>query len=68
MIPLSSKDLSSATVAHLHKTQLKVDGEPTFERRAKKAISSWDSKSSGQGGKKAFWGNKKDTTPNVRGR
>ncbi|CAA9269608.1 MAG: hypothetical protein AVDCRST_MAG56-2975 [uncultured Cytophagales bacterium] len=39
---------------HLDKTQLKVDGEPTFESRAKKASSLWDSKGSGQGGKKAF--------------
>lgn len=54
MIRLNSKDLSSATVAHLHKTQLKVDGEPTFEGRAKKAGSLWDNKSSGNAGKKAF--------------
>lgn len=54
MIQLHSKDLSSATVAHLHQTQQKVDGEPTFESRAKKANSLWDGKGSSQGGKKAF--------------
>jgi uncharacterized protein (TIGR02646 family) len=53
MIQLSSKVLSSATVAHLQATQQKIDGEPDFKSKALKADSLWNNKKQGKG-KKAF--------------
>jgi len=53
MIFLSFKDIQTSSVAHLDKVQKDILKETTFEARAKRANSKWDSKTSGTG-KQAF--------------
>ena len=54
MLHLPSKNLSTTTQNYLNKLQKQVDLEPTFEKKAKKAKSLWESKRSSKAGKEAF--------------
>lgn len=53
MIHLNSKNIDASSNAHLEKVQKEITDELSFEAKAKKANSKWDSKTSGNG-KSAF--------------
>lgn len=54
MIRLTSKNIKAATQSHLDSVQQTILGESVFADQAKKASSSWDSKTSSQAAKDAF--------------
>jgi uncharacterized protein (TIGR02646 family) len=54
MLHLPSKNLSKTTQDYLSKLQKKVDDEVSFEKKAAKAKSLWESKHASKAGKEAF--------------